>query len=349
IACTSGVAVVTLDRAGGRREIQALDAHSGFELWRTQLSDPDLAPTPLVSSRRIVLLPAQMHREGRVLDLFTGRETAVFAFDTPARATAADDAWIEDDRLIVPWFENSRDPDGNHVLAFDLATGNRLWRVAFGDTDGARGPVGGAGELRADSSELVAVLQRPGRTWLLVRSIPPAGGSAPAGVPAMTMVELSTRIGALSPLPNVRVGPTDCILGLPRPGRLALSSTTVFLLGHKEGLKEARLRAVDLERGELWTTALLLPFEELVQGRVPGTLIPQPALSESSVVIAYSQDPRQAVSSPHSAIESLDRRTGQRISHFTLSKDMGRCGFLRFFPLGQGLLVQGENGLEVLR
>jgi len=340
LSCASGVAIVTLDRGGGRREIQALDAHAGFELWRTPLADPDLAPTPLVSSRRIVLLPAQMHREGRVLDLFTGRETAAFTFDTPARGTAVDDAWIESERLIVPWFENSRDPEGNHVLAFDLATGNRLWSVPFGTAAGAP-------ENRADSSELVAVLQRPGRTWMLVKSTPPPGG--PVQAPTMTMVELSTRIGAISPLPSVRVGPNDCILGLVRPGRLALTSTIVFLLGHKDGSKEARLRAVDLEQGELWATTLLLPFEELVQGRVPGTSIPQPALSDSSVVIAYSQDPRQAVSSPHSAIESLDRRNGQRLSHFTLSKDMGRCGYLRFFPLGQGLLVQGENGLEVLR
>lgn len=347
ISCTSGIAVVTLDRGGGRREIQALDAHSGFELWRTPLADPDLAPTPLTSSRRIVLLPAQMHREGRVLDLFTGRETAAFTFDTPARLTAVDDAWIENDRLIVPWFENSRDPDGNHVLAFDLATGNRIWRVGFGEADGARPTGTGAPVNRADSSELVACLQRPGRTWLLVRSMPPAGGSVPGDVPAMTMVELSTRIGALSPLPNVRVGPTDCVLGLPRPGRLALSSTTVFLLGNKDGSKEARLRAVDLERGELWATTLFPAFDELIQGRIPGTSIPQPALSDSTVVIAYSLDPRQPVG--YSAIECLDRRNGQRMKTFPLSKEMGRCALLKFFPLGQGLLVQGEGGLEILR
>jgi hypothetical protein len=28
---------------------------------------------------------------------------------------------------------------------------------------------------------------------------------------------------------------------------------------------------------------------------------------------------------------------------------MGRCDFLRFFPLGSVLLLQGENGMEVLK
>jgi outer membrane protein assembly factor BamB len=355
ILCTSGVAVVSVDRGGGRYYLQALDAHSGIELWRTPLLDPDLVPTPLATPRRIVLLPAQMHREGRVLDLFTGRETATFTFDTPARGPATDEAWIEGDRLIVPWFENSRDPDGNHVLAFDLATGNRLWRVAFGDEDGSRRtiPGGPAGtERRADSRELVAVLQRPGRTWLLVRSLPQPGERFAAGGPAaaMTMVELSTRIGALSPLPNVRVGPTDSVLGLPRAGRLALSSTIVFLLGHKEGSNEARLRAVDLERGELWTTVLLPSFEDLVQARVPGTSLPQPALSDSAVVVAYSLDPKQGVSSAReSAVECLDRANGRRISYFSLSAAMGRCDSLKLYPFGSALLVQGEHGLEVLR
>jgi hypothetical protein len=228
------------------------------------------------------------------------------------------------------------------VLAYDLGTGSRAWRVAFGEDDARRPADAGAVDRRSDGRELAAVLQRPGRTWLLVRS-PNQSAERSA-----TLLELSTRIGAVSPLPNVRVGAGDCVVGLQRAGRLALSSSTLFLLGHKEGSSEARLRAVDLERGELWSTVLAPKFEELVQRRSGFTALPQPALSDSAVVFAYSLAP-QGVSSSQSAVECLDRSNGRRTSTFALAAAMGRCDSLKLYPLGAGLLVQGENGLEVLR
>jgi len=96
---------------------------------------------------------------------------------------------------------------------------------------------------------------------------------------------------------------------------------------------------------------VLLPsFEDLVQARVPSTSLPQPALSDSAVVVAYSLDPKQGVSSAReSAVECLDRANGRRISYFSLSAAMGRCDSLKLYPFGSALLVQGEHGLEVLR
>jgi hypothetical protein len=165
---------------------------------------------------------------------------------------------------------------------------------------------------------------------------------------AATVVELSTRLGAVSPLPNVRIGATDRILGLSRPGRLGLATPGLYLLANKEGSKEARIRSVDLDRGEVWSSPLLPTIEELIRARAGFTSLPQPAVSDTSVVIAYSLD-RQAVSSTQSGVECFDRANGRRASHFTLSKAMGRCDFLRFFPLGSVLLLQGENGMEVLK
>jgi outer membrane protein assembly factor BamB len=345
LGCAAGIAIVSVDLYGGRRYLAALDAHSGVELWRVPILDPGLAALPLLSSNRVVLLPVQGRKRAVALDLFTGREALSFELDTPVRAAAPDDAWIEDDLLIVPWIQAGREPERNHVLAYDLASGERAWRVAFGDDLGARGPVAADRESPPDARELVAVLQRPRRTWLLVRS-----SIATAEKPASAAIyELSTRIGALSPLASVRIGASDRVLGLVRPGRLALSSTILFLLGGREGSHEARLRAVDLAGGEMWSQALTPAFEDLLQPSAPFSLMPQPALSDGAVLLAYSVMAKGGVPSLMTTIECLDRGSGRSLSSLSLSPVMGRCDSLKIFPLGGGLLVRGQGGVEVLR
>jgi hypothetical protein len=318
----------------------------------------------VLSAERIVLLPARGRRRSLVLDLFTGRETVVFHLDTPAAASTSEDAWIQDDLLIVPWFLGAHDPASNHVVAYDLASGARAWRVALGEDRPAvapetraqaqpDSPAGGdasaaateGGAREPDARELAGILQCGDRAWILVR--PSAGPADKTSAPAI--FELAPRIGALSPLPGVRIALTDRVVGLSQPRRLAIQRNLLLLLGSRDGSAEARLRAVDLDHGEQWTQPLQVSFNFLDQGRLqpPLTTVPAPALSADSIAIAYSVLAGQGISSTH--VESFDAASGRSLGTVKLSREMGQSSQIRFHPLGDGLLVRGPSGLMVLR
>jgi outer membrane protein assembly factor BamB len=349
VGCAAGVAVVSVDVGTGRRYLQALDAHSGIELWRVMISDPGLSSQPVLSSNRVALLPSRGRRKCVAFDLFTGRDAVAFQIESPASPAAADEAWIDGDLLVIPWFLQAREPAQNHVLAYDLSSGVRAWRVAFGEdrraSDVRPDP---DREAESDPRELVAVLQRADKTWLLVRPPLSAGPSGDKGS-STAMLELSTRIGAASPLPNVRIAATDRILGLMGPGRMLLPSSVVFVLGNREGTTEARLRAIDLAGGEIWSQVLKPSFGELIpQLPPPFSPMPQPALSEDTVALVYSLANRTGPSSS-TFIECLDRGSGKDLGGVPVSPAMGRCDAVQLHPLGSGLLLRGQFGIEVVR
>ena len=361
----AGIAVVSVDHGAGRRTLQALDARTGMELWQAPIGDPALSSLALVSAERIVLVPSNRRKKTLVLDLFTGRETVAFQLDTAATASTSDDAWIQDDLLIVPWFLESRDPENNHIVAYDLSTGARAWRVPIGEERpadapsiprGGAAPEGGgsaesdpaadAAPREPDSRELAGVLQCGDRAWILVRPSSAAAGK----IASPAILELSPRIGALSPLPGVRIAPTDRVVGLSEPCRLPIPRNVVLLLGGRDGTAEARLRAVDLDQGEQWAQSLQVSIGFLDQGRLqpPLTTIPPAAFSVDSIALAYSVIAGQGVGSS-TVVESFDAAGGRSLGTVRLSREMGRSDQIRFHPLGDGLLVRGQGGLEVLR
>src|SRR5260221_186184 len=162
------------------------------------------------------------------------------------------------------------------------------------------------------------------------------------------MLELSTRIGAASPLPNVRIAPSDRILGLVGAGRVQLAGSVVFLLGNREGSNEARLRAVDLAGGELWNQALKPTYSELVQQiSPPFSPMPHPSLSDDPVALVYSIN--RTGGSPSTFLDCLDRASGKDLGGLPISPAMGRCDAIKLHPLGSGLLLRGQYGIEVVR
>jgi len=355
LACGSGVAVVCADLATGRRFLQALDAHSGVELWRVPILDPGLASVPVLSGSRVALLPARGRRRCLSLDLFTGRDPVSFQLESPAGASAPDDAWTEGDLLVVPWFLQAREPSTNQILAYDLRNGGRAWRLALGDDRAAPmtpapvvpgGPAAGADrDGGPDARELVAVLQCSDRTWLLLR--PPLSANDRTG--SASIAELSPRIGALSPLPNVRIALTDRVLGLVGAGRVRIPATQLFLLASREGSNDARIRAIDLAAGaELWAQPLKHAFPDMYQIPAPYTPMPLPALSDDTVAVVYSLLPNSNISSS-TFLVCLDKQSGRDLVYLPLSPALGKCDSIRLHPLGSGLLVRGLGGLEVLR
>ncbi len=330
LALASGIALVALrsDSEGSAAGdwLQALDAHGGAPLWRIRSPGSGARALPLCSSNRLVFLPPTGGKEIALHDLFSGARTGGFALEQSVPAKLEEDAWIEGDRLILPWTENQKRAQ---IECWDLQTGKRSWQL----------------DLNAGVSEprkLVGVLQFGARTWLHLK--PGNSGSSESNP---TLCELSTGIGALAPLSNVRLAPEDCLTGPIAQRRRRLPSSELYVLSERPQAKEeTRVRCIDLVSGERWSATLRAPFKEI------GKATPAPALSADGLALAYTPSARpERANNIGSNVVFLDRANGLlRADKRSLGTEpFGRSDALEFVPLGDGLMVRGENRLEVWR
>lgn len=334
IACSSGVAVVAVTPRGDRDRwfVQALDAHSGYELWRDGMQEAPVQRLPLLSDSRVVFLPTASHTQIVVRDLFTGTRSLRFDLESTAASGIDTDAWIDGDLLIVPWFTELRLQERNHVIAVDLATGKRRWRVPFGEDPNSK-------------RWLAGVLQQDDRTWLLVQS----RSDERDRLPEQSLLALDTKIGAITPLASLRIGAEDKILGLPRAARVRFASGPLMALAPRTGAgkgpaRDARLRCLDLDRGELWAQSLNVAFDEIAT-----SVLSQPALSDSSVAIHLTtNETKGRPGSWQSALLTFDRRTGLSGGRRDLRKS-DKNDNPQLYPIGDTLLVRTKTALEILR
>jgi outer membrane protein assembly factor BamB len=329
VACASGVAVVVVRFPGQRYFVQALDAHAGIELWREGMQENTVQASLLLSSNRVVFPAVSGGKQFAVCDLFTGRRALQFEIDLPAAASIDQDAWIEGGRLVVPWFDE-KPSARNQILAIDLGNGRTQWRLGFSTVNG-------------DSRALSGILQHGAKTYLVVA---PASDAQPGGSPR-AILELSTAIGAASPLANIRIGPEDRILGLRGASRVRLATSWFFVLSGRSGARDARLRAIDLESGEQWTHAIDLSIDDIANARTP---TPLPALSDSTVAIAYTlATPSGARSIGVTQLSFFDRATGSLRDRLDLDKRLGASDSLLLVPLESALVVKGQRLMEFRR
>ncbi len=331
VACASGVAVVGLIPAGAERPVTlAFDARGGALLWQATLQEAGLQRAPHVADRHVVHLPASGQVRGLVRDLFTGRVLASLQLPTPAVGAVDLEAWTERGLLIVPWFNEMRLSERNHVVAFDLASGAQVWRVPF-ETLGSRRMLTGA-------------VQQGERTWLRIGA-PPRDEDP---LPPPFLAELSPGLGAVAPLDAARLASEDVILGLARDTRVRLPEGPLLVLsprGTRDGSpREARLRAIDPERGELWVQALGLSFDDVRNGGLV-----QAAWSDRAVVVAIPlYDGKQRPARLRSLLLTYARDTGlYRGTREVERTDKGDMPQLHAF--GEALLVRRSQRLEILR
>ena len=329
LCAVSGIVLVALrqneDAHTSSDWLQALDAQSGAALWRIASPGTGVRALPLASSNTLVFLPPTFSKEVVLHDLFTGARTGSFTLEQGAPAKLEEDAWIEGDRLILPWIDN---PKRAQIECWDLALRRRSWRIDLNE---------GSSEPRV----LAAVLQSGTRTWLYQRPTSSGSESNPS------LCELSTGIGALSPLSNVRLALKDRLLGPSAQKRRRLPSSEIFVLSERPQAKEeTRVRCIDLASGERWSASLRAPFAEI------GQQTPAPALSADGVVLAYTPFARSdRANTIGSNVVFLDRANGLvRADKRALSQEaFGRSDALEFVPLGDGLMLRGQDRLEVWR
>ncbi|MBK7874784.1 MAG: PQQ-binding-like beta-propeller repeat protein [Planctomycetes bacterium] len=328
LSARSGVALLTL-RAEDGLSLHAVDAWSGGHLWSEGPVGPEHHPEPLLGEHSAVSLPMTGRTAVLVRDLFTGRRSAAFDLELPARVGLFDEAWLEDGRLFVPRLLETK-AALNQIAAHDLDTGARAWRVAFADLGG-------------EPRYLKLVIQAQKRTYLVLQTQPGQG----VQTFQTALYELSTGIGALAPIQNVRLSDQDRIAGLPlREGRGVFTEPTLLVLSPSTG-DEARVRAIDLERGELWSQSLGVPW-----GRLMNASLPQPAWSDRAAVLCFDQkgDPRVRGSVKNTYLAFFDRQSGVlRETRLMEDRWADKADSVVLYPLGDRLFVRGKTRVEVLR
>ncbi|MCY2958641.1 MAG: PQQ-binding-like beta-propeller repeat protein [Planctomycetota bacterium] len=329
VGAASGVAVVAISSRSDRPRLAAYDTAGGALLWELSLQDGGVQRAPLVSERRVVLPPASGQTRGSVRDLFTGRLVSRFELPTPAVGGIDQEAWTERGLVIVPWFDEMRLPERNHVVAFDLESGALAWRLPF--------------DL-SQKRMLSGVIQQGERTWLRIGSLPRDEDP----MPPPSLAELAVGIGASTPLDMIRLGAEDVVIGLPRDTRVRLPEGPLFVLsprGTRDGSpREARLRALDPTRGELWVQGLGLSFDDL---RSTGT--PQAAWSDSTVVVSLPMyDGNKRPPDLRTLVHVYDRDTGV----FRETRKVERTDKAdqpQLYAFGEVLLLRRPRNLEILR
>lgn len=325
-----GLVFVTTRRLQGSADvISALDSATGAELWRTEFDRLALDRRPTCGEGRVALLPRRNRAKGRVLDAFSGREVTPYELPEGVLHASITGAWIEGGLLIVPWFLSGRNPARNHLVAVDLASGEVAWDIDLGVA------LGGGRELRS-------IVQSHGITLLHLQA---RAGMEREGIESL-LARLHTGLGALAPLPGLRLTREHRLLGVGQERRVVLDSPDLFLSSFAEGGGALRVQRVDLSSGQVrWTQRLSVTREELYNPQVR-----LPATGQQSVALVIStRDTNERFTSPEALLFFLDARTGRAQGNQRLTPELGTGVDISLHGLGDTLLVAGKNLLEVMR
>lgn len=308
----------------------AFDGATGVPLWNEPDAQGQHAAAPLLGGGCALSMPAPGRRGVVARDLYTGRLCARFELAAAASQGVERDAWIEAGRLCVPWFNEVRDPQKNQVALHSLPDGALVGRIGFEEPDGTK-------------RVLNQVLTQDGRSWLLLR--PWAGGTNNAA-PQPLLVRVDAQRGELDQLSAHKLGFEDRVVGLTRFQRLEVAPGPVFVIGVRpnQPQREARLRAFDLARGELWSAQTGIPYEEIQHG-----LQPCPVVSSQAALVSLTQYDRKLPTPDFRArLLWFDAASGLPLGNRDLpAAEKGDSPVL--VPLGAHLVVRTRTQLEILK
>ncbi|MEE8468291.1 MAG: hypothetical protein V3T22_07535, partial [Planctomycetota bacterium] len=313
------------DRLWNMRLI-GLDAASGVFLWQLGYDGNGYHHTPIIGQDSIVLLPSSSGA-APVIDLYTGRVSNRLELGGSSRNTAKS-AWIEDGRLILPNFVMGLREERNHLQAFDLDTGLRVWRVPL-----SSGPDG--------DRELAEIFTWEGRHFLYLLPLKIGSDRRRPG-----LYELNTRLGALATQPVAKLSDESDWIGVGRRRRTVLTSPYLFVLEPQNRADNRyQVRAIHVRFGQRWRSPLPPGFV-----RMPGSM-PIPAVSDTTVALAYKLPAdRPGSRRRRTRLLFLDRTSGRQLGSYELPESMWTTtAGVRFSPLGSALIVSGAKLMEYMR
>ena len=310
LSASDGVVLAEMQVPGERARIRALDAQAGLVLWEREERGAGEVEL-VVGDGRVVLLPSPFHRgvDATVLDLVRGVRLSELRIDEPVSRYDVRHAWVEDGLLVLPSFLSGGLPDRNHVVAYDLERGAREWRLAFRDWE-----------------ELWSIARAQGETYLYL--------NAEGGNRGGSIQQLSIESGARREI--VELAPFEKPLGLERRSSVELHAPYLFLLAPDSNARGCPVSAVRLPYGKHWVYPLPISYEGLF-----GTDLPQPAVSQSSVILAYTSLDRSNRLGSNTHVVVLDRETGRLRDSRVLAPELGVASDLEMVGLDMALFLSG--------
>lgn len=307
----------------GSELLVALDTASGVELWRRMIPP---GARPVVGSGRLVLaLEGGDHAE--VIDLFLGGRSRTL--DARARGNVpGGEGWISDGLYVLPQFLRDNDPLHNHIEAFDLDSGARVWRIDLEAHRGAPHTLQTVFEHRSSDGET--------RRLCVLRNSDDRSTMR-------TVHVLNERLGALDrgALTELR----NRSQFVDQPGRsvmfgvVKLESPLVFIQTPDDATRgPGSLRAVDVRLGSLWEIVLPPTRSPDEQQRLFA-----PTVAQSVVVV-----PTLSISRGRNGAETvweltfLDRRTGDTLER----RPMPYARWVQAVGVGSTLFLVGDARLD---
>ena len=325
IRTEGGVALALQNPKGREAVLQALDAHNGIELWELQVNNAHLqAHMPLTSEGLMVFLPSPSRVGVEVRELYTSRKLSQFELPLPPDRNAYEQAWVEDNLLIEPNFLKANRPELNYITAYDLETGQVAWQESF-DEKGRR--------------ELISIVQYHEDSYLVLRPRVRSEHEKLSG----QIMRLHVGFGALQPVGDLTIGKHHTPVGISIRTRSVLEAPYVFLRSASRDDTKTQLRAIHLPHGERWVHSIPIPEPDLYS-RMPG-----PTLSDSTVVLAFNEWPRNAAQPDVTRLRFIDRATGTvKDARDLVPENFPRADELDLVPLGSALILVGPDKMEIL-
>ena len=153
-------------------------------------------------------------------------------------------------------------------------------------------------------------------------------------------MQLSVESGARREI--VDLAPFEKPLGLERRSTVKLNAPYLFLIAPDAGGRGSPVSAVRLPYGRHWAYPLPISYEGLF-----GTDLPQPAVSDSSVILAYTSLDRANRLGSNTHLLVLDRESGRLRDSRVLTPDLGVASDLELLGLDRALFLTGlDRGRE---
>lgn len=326
VRVSDGIAVA-VGRGGDERVVlTGLELTRGTVLWRIETNYKDHYEQPVCGSGKLVLLPQPYGQNVMlVFDLFTGRGVSRVSLPHPLQRLTFRAAWIDQGRIVMPWFLTEVSDPRNRIVAYDLESGAQAWEVHFDRS------LGGGRQLHA--------IVESGEHTILVLKPPFESGAR--GI----LAALDLRVGGIARLGNVELLDDQVPIGphLSDRRRVRLEQPVLFLRSGGQQGDRTRLTAVHLPYGvERWRWEP--PFGDLYTGGMP-----LPAVGRDVIALVLSERSGRRPVHHQANLVLLGRHDGLRREIQILDPRFGRSDDIQLVPLGDALLVAGQQVLKVLR
>ncbi len=309
LSTQDGIVLACVGNSAPER-ILAFEAHGGIALWNLALDTAVPWRAPVGRDGRAVLFSlvhAQPPRAA-LIDVFRGRFSADFRLDGTTNERLEENAWIAEERLLVPHFASS--PQG--VTAYELGTGRKLWTRPL-----------------PEEELLHSIVELAGKDYCITLSQSTSSNGA--------IYALEPAPGTLRRVATLLAGERP--LGIPENKRSELEGTSLFTL--VQGISDrVPIRVFELPHRVREYALRVAPADLFLDGNLPF-----PAVSEECIALVVLTRDRNGLRGEPMIVfferSSRERNHEYPVDTGFLGPDLGSAQRIELRGLGEALFAIG--------